>query len=248
MKNIWAIADLHLSFGIPDKEMDPFGEHWHQHYHKIEQHWRHCIAPEDLVLIAGDISWAMKLEDFSTDLQWIASLPGEKIISKGNHDYWWTSLKKMESITPSGIRYVHNNAIQWHDVAIAGARLWDTPTISFGAYTEMRENKREKAKEAPSVDETQRLYERELQRLELSLKMMNPQSKLKIAMVHYPPVNATMDPSPVSDLLEKYGVNICVFGHLHNIKAGSLPFGEKRGVKYYLTSCDYLDFNPLKIV
>lgn len=249
MKKIWAIADLHLSFGIPNKEMDPFGEHWKHHYDKIEAHWRSCIQPEDLVLVAGDISWAMKLEEVAADLNWIASLPGTIIISKGNHDYWWNSLKKMNQITPPNIRYIYNNALLWNDVALGGTRLWDYPGISFNAFIEKKENKREKLPETPtSPEENQKIYDRELQRLELSLKQMDPQAKVKIAMIHYPPVNAAMDPSPVSDLLEKYGIDICVFGHLHNVKKDSLPFGEKRGVKYYLTACDYLDFKPLQIL
>ncbi len=247
---IWTLADLHLSFGVPDKEMDLFGEHWKHHAAKIQEHWLASIKPDDLVLIPGDISWAMRLEDVRPDLEWIHSLPGTKVILKGNHDYWWGSLGQIKKILPSSIHLIQNNAFHWGDVSIAGARLWDTPEYGFGQFIEYRENPRAQILTAreKDQDEAERIFQRELGRLELSLKCLDKLSgPVRIAMTHYPPIGADLKDSRASQILEKYKIHTCVFGHLHNVKRGIPLFGEKNGIRYLLTSCDYLDFQPLKI-
>lgn len=245
---IWAIADLHLSFGIPNKEMDVFGPQWAGHPDKVRSHWLESIGNDDLVLIPGDISWAMHPEDAKADLDWIDAMPGTKVMLRGNHDYWWSSLKKLEKVLPPSIHLVQNNIYRWKDVAIGGSRMWDTPEYSFNKYVEYKENPRENT--LTKVDEpveAQKIFDRELARLEMSLKQLPKDGCLKIAMTHYPPIGADLEPSKVSAILEKYGISICVFGHLHNVRSGALPFGTKNGVSYYLTSCDYLDFRPIKI-
>src|SRR5690349_8684871 len=105
---IWALADLHLSFGVPDKEMDFFGDQWIGWTKKVESQWRDLVSPDDLVLIAGDISWATSLEDAIPDLKWIDQLPGTKVILRGNHDFWWTSLKKITEVMPKSIHIIQN--------------------------------------------------------------------------------------------------------------------------------------------
>jgi predicted phosphohydrolase len=246
---IWAIADLHLSFGVPDKAMDVFGPRWSNHAQQIETHWKAVIHPEDLVLIAGDISWAMKPQDAIPDLQWIDKLPGTKVIIRGNHDYWWGSLSKVKSILPPSIHAIQNDAFNWQDVSIAGARLWDTAEYRMGDITEYVENPRarkmDESQESP--EEAERIYDRELGRLELSLKSLKKDAPLKIVMTHYPPLGNPMQSSRVSELLKKYGVSICVFGHLHNIREGLELFGVFDQVQYVLTSCDYLHYKPIKI-
>lgn len=246
---VWAIGDLHLSFGVPNKSMGIFGKKWENHAEKIRDHWINCVTSEDLVLLPGDISWAIHLEDAAVDLKWIDALPGTKVMIRGNHDYWWSSLSKIEKTLPPSIHLIQNNTFHWKGIEVAGARLWDTPEYRFDSYIEYIEREKpakEKAEHRPEDDE--KIFQRELQRLEMSLKCFNPQTKVRVAMTHYPPISADLKPSRASELLSRYGVNLCVFGHLHNVRDQSLPFGEKDHTRYILTSCDYLDFKPLKVL
>lgn len=247
---IWAIADLHLSFGVPNKKMDRFGAHWQDHPQKVESAWRQLVKEEDLVLIAGDISWALHLSDAVADLEWIGQLPGTKVLIKGNHDYWWGSLAKIEKILPPSCHLIQNCAFHWKEVAIAGARLWDAPELDFNDLINFTGAK---AKEVLTITdfskESLKIYERELHRLEVSLKQMQTDASIKIAMTHYPPIGAKGEPSAASQLLEKYQINHCVFGHLHNVKKEANCFGVHRGVHYHLVAADYLEnFSPIKIV
>lgn len=248
---VWAIGDLHLSFGVPNKGMDVFGPRWEGHADAIARHWKSLIHPDDLVLIPGDISWALKLEDAVADLLWIDALPGTKVMIKGNHDYWWGSLKKIAEVLPPSIHLIQNNAFLWKGIAIGGARLWDTPEYSFGEFIEFQENTRQK--KTPDTEEliqeefSQKIFDRELERLRNSLKALDKEAKIRIAMTHYPPIGANMETSRASQILEEYDISTCVFGHLHNIKS-KLGFGIKNGVRYLLTSSDYLNFQPIAII
>jgi hypothetical protein len=246
---VWALADLHLSFGVPDKKMDVFGNQWKGHPEKIKKHWLECVQQDDLVLLPGDISWAMHPEDAKADLDWIHALPGTKVMLRGNHDYWWSSLKKIEKVLPSSIHLIQNNVFSWKNVSVGGARLWDSSEYSFRDFIHYVDNPRENTlTKVDDPTEAEKIFERELGRLETSLKQMPKDSSIRIAMTHYPPISADLHPSRVSTLLEKYGVSFCVFGHLHNIKANALPFGTKNGVRYLMTACDYVDFKPVKLL
>ncbi len=248
--HIWAIGDLHLSFGVPDKSMDVFGPNWKDHAEAIALNWKSLITHEDLVLIPGDVSWAMRPEDALADLLWIDALPGTKVMIKGNHDFWWGSLKKLGSILPPSIHLIQNNAFHLKDIAIGGARLWDTPEYSFGEFIEFQENPREKKQSNEDIVQeelSQNIFNRELERLKLSLNQLNKDAKIRIAMTHYPPIGADMKPSRASQILEEYNIDTCVFGHLHNIKANTSLFGDTNGIRYRLTSCDYLQFKPILI-
>lgn len=247
---IWALADLHLSFGVPNKEMDIFGSNWIEHAKKIANNWAENIASDDLVLLPGDLSWAMQPEEARPDLEWVHQLPGTKVLIKGNHDYWWTSLSKIAKVLPPSIHLVQNDAFHWNDVSIAGARLWDTPEYTFGQYIQYQENPKAQTLTAreKDVNEAQKIYLRELGRLEMSLKCMEKNARgVRLAMTHYPPISADLQDSPASRLLEKYKVNTCVFGHLHNVKSNIPLFGKKNGITYMLTSADYLNFMPIKL-
>ena len=248
--NIWAIADLHLSFGVPNKSMDVFGPQWVKYADKIETAWKTEIKPTDLVLIAGDISWAMHPEDAKPDLEWIGRLPGTKVLIRGNHDYWWSSLKKLKPMLPPTCHLIQNNSFTWNDVSIGGARLWDVPGLNFKDIIDYKENARAKPlTESDETPDSSKIYQRELGRLETSLKSMNPAATRRIVMTHYPPIGSAFEETEASRLLEKYHVDICVFGHLHNVKPGLSLFGSHKGVRYYLTACDYLpEFKPLKIL
>lgn len=249
---VWALADLHLSFGVPNKKMDVFGEVWVNHPQKIETNWRAVVAEDDLVLIAGDISWAKYLEESTPDLEWIASLPGTKVMIRGNHDYWWSAISKVRSHLPPTIHVIQNDSFSWHDeVTIGGARLWDDHDINFDELVDEVDVDciRPLTEKDTDLKKAEKIYTRELQRLESSLRSLNPRAKHRIVMTHYPPIGPRLEPTRASKLLEEYRVDICVFGHIHSMKhhVGHL-FGEKNGVKYMMTAGDYLDFHPLKLL
>ena len=231
--NIWAISDLHLSFGVSNKQMEVFGTKWINHTQKIEKSWKDCVSTKDLVLIAGDISWAINLNEVKPDLDWIDRLPGTKVIIKGNHDYWWSSLKKINNMLPPSIHLIQNNALSFENVSIGGARLWDSNEYHFNDLENNDEAIRSK------------IFQRELCRLELSLKQLSSKSNIRIAMTHFPPIGHDLSASETSILLEKFNIDICVFGHLHN---HTQPFGKKNNINYILTSCDVIDFTPTKII
>lgn len=251
LMTIWAIADLHLSFGVSDKKMDIFGEQWKGWTDKIAQQWHQHISDEDLVLISGDISWAMRPSEAQVDLDWIGSLPGTKILIRGNHDYWWNSLSQVKKILPPSCHPIQNSSFLWHEIAIAGTRLWDDPDLDFSPFMDIANDFSETKREL-STDEHQdneKIYLRELNRLEASLKTFPVEAKTRIVMTHYPPIGPHLEETRTSKLLEKYQVSICVFGHLHNLKKNLSLFGQKNHVTYYLTACDYLPhFCPLKIL
>ncbi len=242
MATIWAIGDLHFSFGTPGKEMDIFGQEWHKHYEKIATSWDASVSPEDLVLIPGDISWAMTLEEAMPDLEWIHKRPGTKVMIRGNHDYWWNSISKVRKVLPSSVHVIWNDAFLWNDVAVAGTRLWDNPEYSFTPYV----NHKGERKEVSQEDE--KIFQRELGRLKMSLAAMSPQAKHKIVMTHYPPIGADLKESCVSKMLEEAQVPLCIFGHLHSMKKDIVLFGKKNGVEYHLVSCDFLNFQLFKLM
>lgn len=244
--NIWAIADLHLAFGAPHKTMEVFGPQWAGYAGKIEREWRALVQPEDLVLIAGDISWAMSAEQAQVDLEWIEALPGIKVLIKGNHDSWWSSLSKVRQILPPSIHVIQNSVFSYQGIFIAGARLWDTQEYGFNACIDYKPNPVASTSKEEEPD-PEKIFKRELERLELSLKALPKEAIVRMAMTHYPPIGLDLQPSRASTLLEKYNVSQCVFGHLHNVKKEKPLFGIARGVAYHLTSADYLNFKPLKI-
>jgi len=251
-EKIWVLADLHLAFGNPSKSMEAFGPVWKDYPKKIEKAWKARVGPNDLVLIPGDISWAMKLEEALPDLDFIDRLPGQKLIIRGNHDYWWASAKKLRGALPPSIHFIHNSAFLWNDIAFAGARLWDTREYSFSEVIEFVENPLARKKSAEELEkekeEGEKIFVRELERLKLSLEQMDKNAKHRIALTHYPPIGKDLRPTRASALLEDYGIEVCVFGHLHNVREGALPFGEARGVEYVFASADYLGFAPIEVL
>lgn len=246
---IFTIADLHLSFGIPSKSMSIFGDAWKDHPKVLAEKWDSLISPEDIVLIPGDISWAMKIDQAAPDLAWIDARPGMKVLIRGNHDYWWDSISKVRKALPQSLKAIQNDSLVIGDIVIAGSRLWDSSEYSFSSIIDFKENSASKKNHDLSTpEEDEQLFIRELQRLEMSLQSMPKNAKLKIAMTHYPPIGLDLAPSRASTLLETYGVSLCVFGHLHGIRAGTPPlFGEARGVRYVLASCDWLRSTPALI-
>ena len=229
---VFAISDLHLSINNP-KPMDIFGPVWDNYLDKIEQSVNKNVGENDLLLIPGDISWAMKLEDAKSDLEYISTrLKGQKIILRGNHDYWWGSISMLRKILPGNILAIQNDAIRFDKVVICGTRGWVVPE-----YTHKTAN-------------DEKIYNRELLRLELSLKnaerIKQPGDKL-ICMMHYPPFNSKYAESDFTKMLEKYGVDIVVYGHLHSQDTKHALVYKLNNIEYYLTSCDLVNNNVVHI-
>lgn len=227
---IYAIGDLHLS-GHSSKPMDIFGDNWTEHEKKIKNSWLENVTDEDAILIPGDISWAMTLEEAMVDLEWIADLPGNKYLIKGNHDYWWGSIKKLNTLFDS-MNFIQNNFFTYMDYAICGTRGWNCP--NHYKFTEHDE----------------KIYLREVNRLEMSLKAAKQKGYANIiVMLHYPPTNDKLEPSLFTEVLEKYNVSNVVYGHLHGKASyGSGLQGVHNGVNYKLVSCDYANFEITKVV
>ncbi len=222
---IFAISDLHLST-TASKPMDVFGGNWVGYEKKIQDDWQSKVTEDDIVLIGGDISWAMKIDDAKEDLLSIAHLKGKKVLIKGNHDYWWSGIGKVRDILPENFYALQNDSIKFGNVVICGSRCWSTPG-------------------SPDFNEQdQKIYNRERERLLLSLKnartLLNEGDKL-IALVHYPPFNVRREDSFFTQLFEEYGVCAVVYGHLHGKDVRADKIVVKNGVKYYLTSCDQVD-------
>lgn len=222
---IFAISDLHISTNT-NKPMDIFGGNWVGYLDKIKEDWLSKVSNDDLVLIGGDISWAMSIEDAKKDVYSLMHLPGKKIMIKGNHDYWWSGIGKVRDMLPENFYALQNDSIKFDNVVICGSRCWSVP--GSPDFTE-QDNK---------------LYLRETERLRLSFKtaekLKNEGDKL-IALIHYPPFNVHRENTNFTDIFEKNGVDSVIYGHLHgkNVRADKLVV--KNGIKYYLTSCDQVE-------
>lgn len=219
---IYAISDLHLSVNNP-KPMDIFGPTWEGYLDKIFADWKAKVSDDDIVLLAGDFSWAMKLEEAKADFDMLKDLPGKKIIIRGNHDYWWKSISAVRNVLPLGFYAIQNDALKFGDYIICGTRLWNLPDINKSLSAE-----------------DDKIYKRELIRLEMTLqnarKMKTGDEKI-ICMVHYPPYTFKEEDNEVTSLMEKYGVYKVVYGHIHAVCKQNLVL-NKNGITYYLTSCD----------
>ncbi len=226
---IYAISDLHLSFAC-NKPMDIFGGNWEGYTDKIKANWQAKVKEEDIVLIAGDISWAMKLDEVHEDLAWIDKLNGTKIIIKGNHEYWWNSISAVRSILPPSIKAIQNDAIKIGNFVFCGTRGWVVP----------EPNKM-------LSEEDEKIYKRELERLKLTLTYadsLREEGDKLILMMHFPPYNLQKQDNEITSLIESYGVNKVVFGHLHGYtKCDKLT--EKNGISYFFTSCDHINNDPV---
>lgn len=219
---VYCISDLHLSLTC-NKPMNIFGPVWEGYWEKIAEDWRKKVGADDIVLIAGDISWAMKLEDAICDIKEINKLPGKKIFIRGNHDYWWSSLTAIRTNFPEGCYAIQNDSLKIGKYVFCGTRGWAVP------------------EKEPYTEEDKKMLNRECIRLELSLQSakakMQDGDKL-VCMIHYPPFNSRLEASPFTELMEKYGVDKCVYGHLHGENSRGVNFFEKNNIAYFLTSCD----------
>lgn len=243
---IFALADLHLSFSLPNKSMNTFGGVWVDHHLEIKSKWNSLVSSDDLVLIPGDISWGSSLQEAEKDLHWIDALNGKKVLSKGNHDFWWSSKKKLDGMGFTSLTFLDKDVYSPHpSIHIIANKFADSQEFSFEKYIQIKGELRKKTDE--QIEREKKQYDKEITRLTNTLNMIKSKSGIKICMLHYPPLSGEMESSHASDLLEKSGITHCVFGHLHSVKEHGLPFGTKNGISYYLTSCDYLQNTPLEI-
>lgn len=228
--SIYGIGDLHLS-GKVDKPMDKFGEQWINHAERIKKNWLNTVTGEDTVLIPGDISWGMTMSEAIADLEFIHDLPGKKVLIKGNHDYWWKSITKLNTLYED-MFFLQNSFIEIENYVICGTRGWICPNDTMFTEDDLK------------------IYEREKKRLMLSLeeavKMTNNRI---IVMMHYSPTNDKLEDSGFTKLFEEYNVEKVIYGHLHGEDSFKLGLtGKVKGVEYRLVSCDYIDFHPVVII
>jgi len=223
---VYAIGDTHLSLSV-QKPMDVFGGAWEGYVEKIQKGFQ-IVKPEDTLVLCGDISWGMGLEQAREDFAFLDALPGQrKIILKGNHDYWWNTASKMERFFEengfSTLRILHNNCHFYGDVALCGTRGW--------FYEETG---------------SQKVFQRELIRLEASLKAAG--DKEKLCFLHYPPVYQGYTCREIMELLERYQVKACYYGHLHGGSHRLAIEGFRGGVNYRLVAGDFVNFTPVKVL
>ena len=232
---IYVIGDLHLSFST-DKPMDIFGNNWENHTEKLKQNWLNKVNNDDTVILPGDFSWAMDLEEAKKDFEFLASLPGKKIMLKGNHDYWWNTVSKMNKFLKENdfenIEFLYNNSYCVDDKVIVGTKGWTTIN--------------------PNSEEDYKILKRECQRLEISIKdAINRfgNDKEMIAIMHYPPFykEEVAEEIDFIKLMKKYGIQKCYYGHLHGDSHKEAQEGLINGIEFKLISSDYLDFDLKKI-
>ena len=227
--SIYAISDLHLSYNT-DKPMDIFG--WKDYESKIKENWNSKVKENDLVILGGDFSWSMDLEDTYKDFEFIHNLPGKKILIKGNHDYWWGTLTKMKKyineIGFNDINFLYNNSYEFEGKLICGTRGWN--------FSDLQE-------------EDEKIYNREIQRLRLSLEDAVKKygtDKEIIVCLHYPPLK-TNEISDFVRVMEEYNVTKCIYGHLHGPAHKFIVEKNIDNIQYIMTSCDYTNFDLVKL-
>ena len=236
---LWVMADLHLSLGRP-KPMNRFGPRWTDHAAKIDARWRALVRDGDTVAVPGDISWADDLEGAEPDFAFIDALPGKKLLCKGNHDYWWTSVSRMKAFFAdrgfSTLDFLYNNAHAAEGMVLAGSRGWfldeRQQTVIPADYGKLVNRERERL--SISLDAAEKLREAE--------GIEGP----PLVFLHFPPVYGDFRLDPLVDVMEAHGVTRCFAGHVHGQYCAP-PFSEYRGIRFYNAAADYLDFYPLPV-
>lgn len=231
--SLYVMGDLHLSFGVPGKTMKIFSG-WDNYQELIEKNWLELIQPDDVIALAGDISWGMSLPQASADFDFINRLPGKKIIIKGNHDYWWTTMKKMEDFMESSgfdtIKILHNNHFSYEGFGICGTRGW----VNVPGEAQAQDTK---------------ILMREVQRLEMSIKSALAENLTPIVFLHYPPIFGSSFNYDILEALHRYRIQDCYYGHIHGRTGHNMCVqGVYDDINFHLISGDYLQFVPQKIL
>lgn len=235
---LFALSDLHLAHAV-DKPMTVFGDKWENHTLLVQESWQELVSDADVVILGGDISWAKSLDEALPDLRFIDNLPGQKLLLRGNHDYWWTSMKKMHELCKqedlNTLHFLRNNALRFGSFLIGGTRGWLLPD------------------DDEFTTQDQKIFDRELIRMQLSLddmKQINKKSEAELTAVfamHYPPISANGEPSKMSEVLSKAEISLCVFGHIHHRLPFYLSSPQVGKVRYVLTSADQVNFIPVLV-
>ena len=227
--SLYAIGDLHLSLGT-DKPMDVFGGGWDNYMQKLKAGFA-MLTAEDTCVICGDVSWGMSLEESLQDFKFIDALPGKKIILKGNHDYWWTTMSKIKTFFDANgitsIDILFNNSFRLGDMALCGTRGW--------FYEEQ-----------VGTEHNKKIMAREIMRLEASLKNAGDAPE-KICFFHYPPIFKEYISRGIIDVMKESGVKSCWYGHIHGHGHRWALTGEYEGIMYHMVSADYVGFTPVKV-
>jgi len=229
MSRLFALADLHLS-GTGLKPMDVFGDLWRDHSSRMAEAWDDSVEDEDTVLLPGDISWARNLEEAAPDLRWIGDRPGRKILLRGNHDSWWTGQSRVRAALPERCELLQNNALEFGDWVIIGARGWTSPEDPYAQPGDDRLFRRELVRLRASIDEAGRRFGSERPRL---------------AVLHYPPWLDGREATEVVDVMASAGVRACVYGHLHGEDHALAVTGIRRGIRFWFVAADAIEFKPL---
>lgn len=231
--SIFAISDLHLS-SDNKKSMEIFGPKWADYMNRIKENWESSISGEDVVIIPGDISWGTYIEDSVDDFKFLHSLPGKKIVLKGNHDYWWTTFNKLNEFLKennfNSISFLNNNSVVYENTLICGTRGWNCP------------------EESDFSEEDRKIFNRELQRLKLSIESgKNKKFDRIIAALHFPPFNKNKELNEdFAKIFEKFKVDICLYGHLHGPSHKEAFEGKIGETEFKFVAADYLGFKPFR--
>ena len=242
---VFAISDVHLSLGVENKSMDVFGTGWARHIQRLQEGWRDTVAPGDLVLLAGDISWAMYRQDAREDLFFLHTLPGTKVLLRGNHDFWWTTVTQLRKFLVereiSGIEFLYNNACDAGAAILCGTRGWFLEEAQQNTVTPV---------------DYEKLVNREAIRLELCLKEAERLQKLRLTtdgshvpihvFLHFPPIYNSFRVQRFVELFHTYAIENVWYGHIHGNYTMPAQFTEN-GTTYHMIAADYLDFYPAKV-
>ena len=234
--SVFVIADLHLATDNSQKSMEIFGKRWNNYINKIQRNWNAIVGENDTVILPGDISWGLTTEDALQDLLWLERLPGTKVIMKGNHDFWWATVSKLTAFFKANeiksIKLLNNNALEVEDYIVAGSRGWFTD------------------KSMQNTDQSvdyDKIINREIIRLKMSLdaamELKTQNRKEIIVFLHFPPVWGDFKCDQIIDLLKKYEIGRCYFGHIHGNYSFPETF-EHDGIKFHMISADFIDFLP----
>ena len=225
---VFGISDLHLTIANPEKDMAIFGELWKNHTEKLLHNWNRIVSEEDVILVSGDISWALRYEEAEKDIDFLKRLKGTKIFVRGNHDYWWRrkASSKINSHTPDNMIFLQGKAVCINDIWFTGTRGW-------------------RIENGTSKENSLKIFDRESEYLREGLRSIPSDSKYKIAMLHFPPFDEDFKFNVFAQILREYKVDMLVYGHIH---MGEYMDGNINGVEYKYTSADFLDFNPRLLI
>ena len=224
---VYGISDLHLSLDLPDKTMEIFGDNWKDYMEKIRHNWESLVKPEDIVIVAGDVSWQLKYNPSALDLEYLKSLPGRKVLVRGNHDYWWRreATNKIQRDMPENIYLLMGRSVCLDNIWFCGTRGW-------------------RLEQGATLEASKKIFERETTYFKRALEEV-PEGAYKVGVLHYPPFNEDMSKNAFADIAREEGVNMLVYGHIHG---GEYLEGNINGVEYRYIAADGINVTPKPLI